>query len=498
MNSPKQPRKESEQFPDLPKKIRPELNIEKWSIWQPANARTGLRERVFERIIEAADGSRISAKLTVAPNIKGNLTTEDQRVYYALVKLWEERGRSESFTWFSLRRLAAVLGRSWASQTRDSLRKSLMRLRMTGFIWEKAFEDGSRKNRLGVLRPFTILDDLKIVEREHDGHVTKEAGYFRFHDSVLKNLLANYTKPVFFDVVLSFRSEIAQLLYTHLDLILSDKTSYERRTRELFEDLGLEGKDYHKPSVRRRRLEPALKELEGKPVTTGIIVKAALESTKDGDDFKLVVKKGRASKAIASLPEPSNVVPFPTVEPKDERSSEAEDLVRHFHRVFHGTPECHPSGRAIDQAAGLLARCGMQKARHIIAFAQREAAKTRFKVATFGAVLQYEARAIKDFEDQEHVKRRQLEQRHAEQAKQEEEAAQERAQDAAFQSFFESLSDEERKTLEAEAIEHAPSYGLGFLLRRYQQQGDQEGLTAKAYLRTLLKTHFEARQAGSS
>ncbi len=195
MTPPKRPRKESEQLPNLPEKIRPELNIEKWSIWQPANARTGLRERVFERTIEMPDGGRITAKLTVAPTTKGNLTTEDQRVYYALVKLWEERGRSDSFTWFSLRRLATVLGRTWSLQTMESLRRSLMRLRMTGFIWEKSFEDGSSKSRLSVLEPFNLLDDLKIVRRDNDGHVTKEAGYFRFHSAILKNLLANHTKP---------------------------------------------------------------------------------------------------------------------------------------------------------------------------------------------------------------------------------------------------------------------------------------------------------------
>ena len=74
--------------------------------------------------------------------------------------------------------------------------------------------------------------------------VNKEVGYFRFDDFILKNLLANYTKPVLLDTVLSFESEIAQILYTYLDLILYDKPTYERRTKELFEDLELNGKTY--------------------------------------------------------------------------------------------------------------------------------------------------------------------------------------------------------------------------------------------------------------
>src|SRR5262249_25480532 len=157
---------------------------------------------------------------------KGNLTTEDQRVYYALVRIWEERGRPETFTPVSLRLIAKVLRRKWNAETGASIRASLTRLRMTGFIWEKTYEDGSKKNKLGLLEPFNILADLKIIRREHDGHVTTEAGYFRFHENILKNLRANYTKPLLLDVVLSFRSEIAQILYTHLDLVLADKPSF--------------------------------------------------------------------------------------------------------------------------------------------------------------------------------------------------------------------------------------------------------------------------------
>jgi hypothetical protein len=498
MKSTNPKKKDQPGFSDLPEKIRPEKNIEKWPIWHPANARTGPpQERVFERKILLPDGSRVTAKLTVAPTTKGNLTTRDQRVYYALNKQWRERGESTTFTPFSKQRLAKLLGMPWNQSTRESLDGSLYRLRGTFFIWEHAFEDKATGRVLSRLDTFNLLSDLKITRTSDDGKVNREVGYFRFHDAILKNLLANHTKPVFFDVVLSFRSEIAQLLYTHLDLILADKASFERRTKELFEDLGLEGSAYKNLSNRKQKLEPALKELEGKPITTGTIVKAALEPTKDGKDFKLVIRKGRAGKSIVAHSEPSSVVPLPGPEPQGEPSNEAQDLVRHFHRVFHGTEECHPSGKALDQAAGLLARCGMKKARHVIAFAHREAARTHFKVATFGGVLQYEARAIKDFEHQEYAKRQQLEQKHAEETKRAQEAAQTLAEEKAFSHFWESQTDTERGAFKAAAIEHAPSYGLGFVLRHYRRQRDSETQTGEAYLRMLLKAHFEASRSSS-
>jgi len=44
--------------------------------------------------------------------------------------------------------------------------------------------------------------------------------------------------------MLKFQSEVAQLLYTHIDLILFDKRQYERRTKELFDELGIRGIAY--------------------------------------------------------------------------------------------------------------------------------------------------------------------------------------------------------------------------------------------------------------
>ena len=126
--------------------------------------------------------------------------------------------------------------------------------------------------------------------------VNKEVGYFKFNDFALKNLLSNHTKPVLFDTVLGFRSEIAQMLYTYLDLILADKTHFERRSFELFGDLGLRGRAYRNVSNRKQILDRALKELEGVPLSTGMINLAALERTKDNKDYKVVFKKGRRVK----------------------------------------------------------------------------------------------------------------------------------------------------------------------------------------------------------
>src|SRR5512135_1566577 len=478
----------------LPERIRPELNVEKWSIWRPGNARTGPKERILEREIGLPDGNRVAAKLTVKPMVDGNPTTKDQRVYYALVKHWEERGRSADFTPFSLQHLARLLRMPWGQSTRESLNGSLFRLRLTGFIWEQAFEDKTTGRVLSRLDTFNLLSDLKIARIKDEGKVNKEVGYFRFHEGIIKNLLANHTKPVLFEVVISFKSEIAQILYTHLDLILSDKTSYERRTKELFEDLGLEGETYRYASKRKEKLEPALQELQGKPLTTGRITTAKLEPTKDGADFKLVVRKGKA-KAESPLPL-SNVIPLPL--PAPEPPSEAEELVRHFHQVFHGADECYPTAKALDQAATLIARHGAEKARHIVELARREAQKTGHKIATFGGILQYEAAALADFEQKRQGRERQRAAERAAEAKRRAEAAreaQERAEEAEFDEQWSRWDESERAAFQAEALDQAEKYGLKFVVTRYRQQPDKTTPAALLHLRTILLTHYrEARQ----
>src|SRR5262245_26215278 len=61
------------------------------------------------------------------------------------------------------------------------------------------------------------------------------------------------------------------------DLIMADKTHYERRTRELFEDLGLKGAGYRNASNRRQKLEQAIGEIQGVWLSTGRLSAVAIE-----------------------------------------------------------------------------------------------------------------------------------------------------------------------------------------------------------------------------
>jgi hypothetical protein len=394
----------SNQSPAIHDVVRSDLNLEKWSIWQPANSRRETEVLTFTRDTTTTGGKNLSIKVELLPNLKfGNLTTEDQRVFYALLCYWNEKGQPSTPTAFSLRKLLRILKRDYGIKQRHSVIRSLLRLRATLFTWENSYYDSKTKMLYEELNTFNILAELKIARTEKDSTVNREAGLFKFNEFIVGNIFNRYSKPVFLDTVLSFKSEIAQLLYTRLDLLLADKNQYQRRSKELFfDDLGLRGEAYKNLSDRKRTLERALKELQGKPLTTGVISEAKLEKTEDGADFKAIFIKApepkrQSRKAIS--PQQSTLIleELPTADiTPDPLASKAHELVQYFHRVHHasGNQRIYPSAKALKDAAMLIRDHGMENAKRVVDFAYHEAQKTNYRPRTIGGILQYAPQAL--------------------------------------------------------------------------------------------------------
>jgi len=389
-------------------RIRAELNIEKWpAIWNPTHSKShtklNVQSRTLERESTAPDGTKTISKVAINPIAQlGDLTTEDQRTLYALIKHWEDRGKPQQETPFSIRHMAKLLHKKgWGTNVIDAVTGSLERLRGTLLVWTRSYR--SKDQRVEDLETVyvNILSKLKIVRRKIDGHVTVEAGYFQFDDHILKNLLSNYTKPFLFDVFIDIQGEIALKLYSYLDLIMADKNRFERRTKELFEDLGIKGASYRHPSKRKQNLEKAFAELTGLMLTTGVLKSATIERTKDEKDFKAVFQKvSRSQLSAEDLAPPINCV---TEEPvvindyskrKDPLIEQAETAVRFFHRKIHGVENHVPQSKEVSQALTLIGQYGVEKTHSIVEYAAAQAAETNFKIQHFGAILSYTSRAL--------------------------------------------------------------------------------------------------------
>ncbi len=391
-----------------------ELNVEKWpALWRPASAKTAPAVRLLERELSLPDGTRGTSKLEIGYTQLGTTTTEDQKMFYALIRNWEENGKpADRPVFFSDRLLARLLKKKgWGTNVIEAITASLRRLRLTPLRWINSYHrrDNSGKS-VETEIPFQFLSNLKIVTRRQDGHVTNQQGYYEFDPNILQNLLANYTKPLLDEEFFSLHTEIGQLLYTHLDLIMFDKSRYERCTKDLFLDLGLlDNPSYRYPSNRKQALTRPLAELAGKRLSRGVLSSLAIERTKDGKDYKLVAVKGRVqqkdddSSERLQAPEATVVINH-YAKAKDPLAVQAGEIVQHFHRLVHGVKTHEAQSRELSQAVALVSQYGPEKTRHIIGYAAGKAAETKFPMQHFGAVLSYASRGAADFESLERQK----------------------------------------------------------------------------------------------
>ena len=394
--------------PRLVEKIRSELNIEKWpAIWQPAKSKNKPALRTMEREMTTQDGNRVVSRVEVGYTQLGTLTTEEQKMLYVLIKLWEEADKPDTQVFFSSRGLARMLKKKgWGTNVINSITKSLRKLRTVPIEWINSYYDQSKHGAVVVdRRPLTLLGDLRVIERRQDGAVNSSLGYFKFDDHVLNNMQLNYTKPVCIEEFFKLRSEIAQLIYSHIDLMLFDKSKYERRSRELFDDLGLKNHEYSHMYERKRAIEKALKELEGIRLSSGTLRTATIEKTVDGKDYKVAFVKGALAPSIDAppaekLPEPApeGVVINNYSQAKNPLAAQAEDLVLRFYKLFHGVETHEAQSKETAQALSLIAQHGLDQAEHVIEFAKATAASSNYQPQTFGGILHYTSRALADFD----------------------------------------------------------------------------------------------------
>lgn len=274
--------------------IRPELNFEKWPLFATSQYKGRSRE-IFRQIeTDKTIGVVIGKQIDDRGNILevGILRMLDLKGFYGLIKLWEETGKpTNQLVKARMRHLARILKKSWGGKTNKELKMVLQRLRRIPIDWFASFYHKKTNTTEKMLAQVNILGDLRLYEREKGKRMEEAAFAFKFHDVILQNLINNYTKPLNLEVILGFKKELSSLLYRHIDLIMADKLHYERTTKNLISDAGLEIESYPYPSFRKRALQPALRELKGVRLSTGTLTYARLHRTANNNEWKAVFKK---------------------------------------------------------------------------------------------------------------------------------------------------------------------------------------------------------------
>ena len=84
---------------------------------------------------------------------------------------------------------------------------------------------------------------------------------------------------------------------------------------------------------------------------------------------------------------------------REGQGSEAWELVCYFHQLVRGDGDGYDPGRKeLEQARRLIRQYGLEAARYLVAYAHKEAPKTKFEMQVFGAILVYEKRAVRAYE----------------------------------------------------------------------------------------------------
>jgi hypothetical protein len=281
--------------------VRSELNLEQNPVFTVSNYRGKSREIITKRRLPSGEvnESKIIVGKTVDGFEVGVLTTNHFRIYLALIKLWEEAGRpiNEPVHFTTLKILKAI-GLSDTGPNYETVKRTLRNLVQIPITFENAFfvpVQDSEKGGYESLEDFHILSELYIYERKKVGKKKKTRGYgeFQFSSPIIKSLVNNYSHPLRLDVIRSFKKhrDLAILLYTYIDRSLAFRDQYEILLINLFDLLDLSQRHVKYPSGRKRVIEPALEQLEGKDLSTGILSYCRVHKTADGKDYKLICRR---------------------------------------------------------------------------------------------------------------------------------------------------------------------------------------------------------------
>lgn len=401
-----------------PRVVSRELNFDLGQFFYPQEKRKIFDIRQFSSEIINEEGEKQLIQAVVKPDATlGTLTTFDERVFYVLIEIWEEQKKQQK-VYFSEREIARRMEVTFGRQTEKALRESLERLRGVVIRWEDSFYVASEKHYERI-NPFTIINHLDIKSNKRKP-INNQVSTFGFDDRIIENLNSNYSRPIRFDVILSFKSPLAQSLYTLFDRQLYGTKRYHRTTKGLLiDDLGLIGSTYQQRKNRIQYLNRVRDELLNVPTSSGEIIEKYEIDTNRKDDAVITVERSGVKRIKGQLffipssqtenqPTPEKLPKKPS-QPKE--NPQAKEVLDYFQKVFFkDSATSHHTDSALKKASELLNKESLDTLKFLINFAHREAPKTNYQPRTFNGIVQYLPDALKALKKQEIQQKRQQEQ----------------------------------------------------------------------------------------
>jgi len=334
---------------------------------------------------------------------------------------------------FSMRDVCRRMGITYSGRTAEAIKAAFLRITSTMVESKRTFY--SKPKKRWIEDNFHLYD--RVVYRGDElpeSTVPADTNYLFLGSWYLENLNALYVSLLDPHYRRSLSLALARRLYEILGVkfygLQASKAPGLRYAYSTVCAL-LPVKRYRYLSDAYRQLDPAHQEL----IATGFLERVAWQPVADsppdwhllyvpgphalqpasalppgvGEDMALDLQEPGAAAHVALYTRPGRrrarpaAVPLragqdettapPSPAPDAALSTQAHALVQHFHQRFHGTADVAPSARALTQARTLMARDGLDQARHLVDFSVTAARETDYCPQTFGGILQYTARA---------------------------------------------------------------------------------------------------------
>ncbi len=397
--------------------VRVETNFEKLPIWSPKPKRGSIfapSKTIELKPERLSNGNIVERKIEIIPSAKyGYPTVHAQEYWLAVQHMWSElesnKVKANGVVEFSRRGvLVGILGKRYGKKQVSAFELGIGQLASTLFRLEYAFFDKERDELCREIRGFSLITDYYLTSREKERNIVKDKCSVTLHNLIVSNLLAGYYKPVLLSVVSKIKSDLARILYRKLDFQFSHYSKYEISTKRFFDEHALSGSEYHKPSIRKRLLERAIKEIIGLPTSSGsVITNFKFQMTARGTDWKLLVF---ASKEKAILVNSKRIkqenpqvqiisknIPRPTDPPSLAALPEADKLLHYFAEVFKGGHYIEPPLKVQNKAKEIVDRIGLEKAKYLVFYAKQNNKKD-YIPQTFNGIVHLLDSALHSFE----------------------------------------------------------------------------------------------------
>jgi hypothetical protein len=420
-----------------------ELNLVEFPFTLAAHRAPKSVQRIVVSEVKLDPGGRpLTREWTVHPSGYGLPLAMDEEVFLGLMHFLYLADFREPTVHFSQHRLFRLLGWSGSQESYERLELSLRRLKGAVIECKDSFWDHDGKAY--VTHGFSLIESYSLYRRDSKSFEQPFISQVTFNNRIFQSFKSGFIKSLDLKLYLSLKSPLARKLFRFLDKKLYRSETYEIELMRLASRLALTDKAY--PSDVKKQLDrSAHAELQ----SIGF-----LESVR-------YVKRGHSTSIRYEIA-PATKWSFPIAEAKETPQDDPLVLELVARGVTRDVARALLKDHGDKRVADKLEVFDHLRSENSTLIAKNPAGFLRQSIERdFAPPTGYITRA-----ERQRLKKEELEAKQRQAAREKAEQQAEEAREAAFQKLWNSLSDEEKQTLEAQVL-----LGLNnFARKAYRQE----------------------------